>query len=228
MQPYLFPYIGYFQLIAAVDKFVFYDDVNFIKNGWINRNRLFLAGEIRYITVPLSSASSFLKIKEVEIQNNSLWKKKMLESLRHSYAKSLNFSAINSLVSEILFSDIDGIGEMAKFSIVSIAKYLEIDTKFVSSSSCYGNDNLSGSDRVIDICKLENADCYFNLPGGRTIYDDLLFKSNGIQLEFIEPNFSPYKQFSQDFCAGLSMIDVLMFNDKKNVRAMLGLDIGKT
>ena len=68
MQPYLFPYLGYFQLIAAVDKFVFYDDVNFIKNGWINRNRLLISGKVNYITIPLSGASSFLKINQVLVQ----------------------------------------------------------------------------------------------------------------------------------------------------------------
>lgn len=221
MQPYLFPYIGYFQLVAAVDKFVFYDDVNFIKNGWINRNRLLLSGEVRYITIPLSGASSFSKINEITLQANDLWRKKISESVRHSYSKAPNFSEINNLLSDVLFSNETHISTLAKLSITAISRYLELETQFVMSSSCYENSDLNSVERVLDICRKEQTDFYYNLPGGRELYDNKLFESKGINLRFIKPSLSTYKQFSEQFHPGLSILDVLMFNDKSTVQEML-------
>jgi hypothetical protein len=221
MQPYLFPYIGYYQLVAAVDKFVFYDDVNFIKNGWINRNRLLLSGEVRYFTIPLSGASSFSKINDIIVQKSELWRKKMAESIRHSYSKAPHFREINDLLSEVLFADEIHIAALASLSVTTICRYLDLETQFVLSSACYGNADLHGVERVLDICKREQSGFYYNLPGGRELYNSELFESNGVSLRFIKPNLSAYKQFSEQFHPGLSIIDVLMFNDRNSVRDML-------
>lgn len=221
MQPYLFPYIGYFQLVAAVDKFVFYDDVNFIKNGWINRNRLLLAGEVRYITVPLSGASPFLKINQIAAQGGGIWQKKMAESLRHSYRKAPFFDEINGVFSEVIFSDDLNIAEMAKKSVLLIADYLQLQTDFVMSSVEYENAHLHSAERVIDICEKEKAKQYYNLPGGRDLYDAAAFSSHGIDLHFLDTKIEPYAQGSADFHPGLSMLDVLMFNDRAAAKQML-------
>jgi hypothetical protein len=221
MQPYLFPYIGYFQLVAAVDKFVFYDDVNFIKNGWINRNRLLLAGEVRYLTVPLRAASPFQKINQIATQGSGPWQKKMAESLRHSYRKAPFFEKISPIFSEVIFAQYDNIADMAKHSVLSIAQYLQLDTDFVLSSAVYGNTHLHSAERVIDICIREQASCYYNLPGGRQLYDAAAFASHGIDLHFIETKIEPYDQAKAAFQPGLSMLDVLMFNDVATVKAML-------
>lgn len=221
MQPYFFPYIGYFRLVAAVDRFVFYDDVNFIKNGWINRNRLFLAGDVRYITISLSGASPFLKIDEINIQMNDLARKKILESIRHSYSKAAHFREVNDILSEVLFSTDRHISTLAKLSVILVSKYLDLQTEFVMSSSCYKNSHLAGAGRVIEICRNEGADAYYNLPNGEGLYERSMFESNGIDLCFIQPNLIPYLNFSGKFYPGLSIIDVLMFNDKNAVREML-------
>lgn len=221
MQPYFFPYIGYFQLIAAVDKFVFYDDVNFIKNGWINRNRVVLSGDVNYVTVPLSGASPFLKINQISAQAGERWRKKIFESIRHSYAKAPYFCAVTELVSEIIFLDRDKISDIAKESIITVANYLSLNTEFIQSSEKYGNSQLRGTERVIDICRLENASVYYNLPGGKALYDEEAFKSQGIDLRFVTPNDESYPQFRKEYIPWLSIIDVLMFNEPKSVRAML-------
>ena len=221
MQPYLFPYIGYFQLVAAVDKFVFYDDVNFIKNGWINRNRLLLAGEVRYLTVPLRAASPFLKINQIATQGSGPWQKKMAESLRHSYRKAPYFEQVNAIFSDVIFSEPHSIAEMARNSVLSIARYLCLDTDFVLSSAVYVNAHLHSAERVIDICVAEQASHYYNLPGGRQLYDGAAFARHGIDLRFIETSIAPYRQATAVFQPGLSMLDVLMFNDVATVNAML-------
>ncbi|MGZ4820006.1 MAG: WbqC family protein [Terriglobales bacterium] len=221
MQPYFFPYLGYFQLIGAVDKFVFYDDVNFIKNGWINRNRLYLSGDVRYITVPLAGASPFEKINRVVIRQGDGWRRKILESVRHSYSKAPYFAAVNELLSSVLLSNEDRVGEVAKQSVRVVCDYLGLQRNFVQTSADYANDSLSGAARVLDICTREGARDYFNLPGGRALYDEDAFRNRGLALHFIQPSLNPYKQFSGEFCAGLSILDVLMFNSREAALSMI-------
>ncbi|WP_341313907.1 WbqC family protein [Paraburkholderia sp. IMGN_8] len=225
MQPYLFPYIGYFQLAAAVDKFVFYDDVNFIKNGWINRNRMLLGSEVRYVTVPLAGASPSLKINEVLIQPREHWLRKLLESIRHAYAKAPHYLRISELVQQILSAPFEHISLLASHTVVEICKYLEIDTEFVATSATYSNAQLKGAARVIDICAKEQARIYLNLPGGRALYDSKAFSARGVELAFIEPNLCPYSQFDDAFHPALSILDVLMFNSKDCVRDMLCVQV---
>ncbi|WP_281255010.1 WbqC family protein [Noviherbaspirillum humi] len=221
MQPYLFPYIGYFQMVAAADKFVFYDDVNFIKNGWINRNRCLHQGKAHYFTVPLSNAGSFREIHEVEIQPDTVWRRKMLALIRHAYAKAPCFDPVFQLFEQTICADQAGIGEMAKQSVSSVMHYLGFDAQIVWSSSRYGNRNLKGEARVIDICRHEGATDYVNLPGGRSLYQPQAFADNGIRLEFIAPNLKAYDQRAASFVPGLSIIDVLMFNPPEEVRRMV-------
>ncbi len=221
MQPYLFPYIGYFQLVAAVDRFVFYDDVNYIKNGWINRNRVLLGGEVRYITVPLANASPWMQINEVHVQPRERWLPKLLESIRHGYSKAPYYAGVSKLIGEAFDSTSLPISTLAARSVTEIARYLKLDTTFVPSSAVYENSFLKGAQRVRDICSKERADTYVNLPGGRTLYEARDFEAAGIALRFIEPNLEPYPQRCAAFHPGLSMLDVLMFNSAEQVQEML-------
>lgn len=117
MQPYLFPYAGYFNLLAQVDKFVFFDDVNYINRGWINRNRLLLAGDVRYFTIPLIKASQNLKINQIYIQPKDIWLQKTLHTIKQSYAKAPNFHAVYDLLKEVFAGDSLTISDMARDSI---------------------------------------------------------------------------------------------------------------
>ena len=221
MQPYLFPYIGYFQLAASVDKFVFYDDVNFIKHGWINRNRLYLNGAVRYFTIPLSGASPFLKIRQIDVQPGALWKKKMLESVRHSYSKAPYFKAANDLLQATLDSGESSIAAIARTSVRAVCAYAGLGTQFIESSAIYGNDELSGAQRVLDICQREQASDYFNPPGGRALYSEDDFSAAGVKLHFVDPCLRAYRQFGGEFQPGLSILDALMFNDARAVRELV-------
>lgn len=222
MQPYLFPYLGYFQLVQAVDKFVFYDDVNYIKNGWINRNRLLLNGESKYFTVPLDGASPFQKICAVKMQPGRVWHQKMLNTFQHAYGKTPYFSDIFPLIQSVLLAEQTQIGEIAKQSVVAVADYLHLPTQFVWSSMQYGNAVLTGAERVLDICTHEAAQNYYNLPGGMALYNEDLFSAQGIVLKFIQPELAEYRQCCGLFQPGLSILDVLMFNDRETVIGMLG------
>lgn len=220
MQPYFFPYIGYFQLLNAVDKFVFYDDVNYIKGGWINRNRLFLAGAVRYITVPLAGASSFEKISKICVKTGDEWVKSMLSSVSQSYCKAPFYKPVQDLLEGVLGSHNGNIAALAKNSIIAVADYIGISTDFVHSSAIYGNQEKNGVERVIDICCIEKADEYWNLPGGRSLYSTDGFEKNGIYLKFVDVSIKPYQQNTAEFHPGLSMLDVLMYNEPSTVLTM--------
>lgn len=144
MQPYFFPYPGYFQLLHAADALVFYDDVNFIKNGWINRNRLLLNGLPAYFTVPLANASSFAKIDQVQVLDDAGWRLKLMEKLRHAYARAPYYARVAPLVASVLNADTARVGELAKQSVMAVADYLALSCKFVASSRGYANQTLTG------------------------------------------------------------------------------------
>lgn len=222
MQPYFFPYIGYFQLIRAVNKFVFYDDVNFIKSGWVNRNRLLIAGSVRYITVPLVGASSFKKINEIHVKSIGEWSKIMLTSVAQNYAGAPFYKPVRELLETVVISDNDNLASLATHSVTVVADYLGLSTEFIRSSTIYGNHNIKSVDRVLDICRLEKAKEYWNLPGGRTLYDAEVFLDNGIDLKFVDGCIMPYQQRTAEFHPSLSILDVLMYNEPAKVLAMLG------
>lgn len=217
MQPYIFPYIGYYQLINAVDKFVIYDDVNYINKGWINRNNLLVNGKAFLFTIPLKEASQNKLINQIEIQENGSWSKKLLKTIEQAYKKAPYFENTFSLVSNIINSPVKGIHELALLSLRAVAEYLDIKTEFVDSSSVYQNTNLKAQERILDICLKEKADHYFNPIGGMEIYSNELFERSGIRLDFLKTIPVPYTQFGNEFVPYLSIIDVLMFNSKAEV-----------
>lgn len=223
MQPYFMPYIGYFQLINTVDKFIFYDDVTFIKQGWINRNQILINSKANMFSVPLSNASSHTMIKDVIVseQRYEKWKKSFLSSIMFNYKKAVNYEKVRSLVENILADKPCSISDFAIKSIMQISNYLGLDTKFEVCSEHYSNNELSGQDRVLDICKQENATTYINPIGGVNLYSKSTFSTESIELLFIKSDDIIYKQFSNDFVPFLSIIDVLMFNSDKEVQDML-------
>lgn len=222
MQPYLFPYLGYFQLINAIDTFIFYDDVNFIKGGWINRNRIVVDDNVTFFTVPLAKASSFKKISETEIKKSAfqLWKIKFFRTLEQSYKEAPYCNKVLPLVKEV-FEKQQNISSLSKYSILAVLEYLRIEKNFVYSSSKYGNDQKTGEQRVIDICLKEDATHYYNAIGGKDLYNEKMFHEEGIELRFLEPNLDAYMNAREKFIPGLSIIDVMMFNSIDDIHAML-------
>lgn len=223
MQPYLFPFIGYFQMINSVDKFIFYDDVNFIKQGWINRNAILLNNKAHVFTTPIDSANSFVEIKETRINKKLYegWKSKFLQTVFQNYKKAPYFEQTYPLIVKVLDSETDTISDLAISSVLEVSKYLNIKTKFEISSKKYNNKNLNRQNRLIDICNQENAGYYINAIGGQALYEKKDFAIHNIQLNFILSKPIDYKQFSGEFVPWLSIIDVLMFNSPEEVNEML-------
>ena len=222
MQPYIFPYLGYFQLVNSVDKFIFYDDVNFIKKGWINRNKILINGKESIITFPLIKASQNKLINEIDLFLNNKDKKKIIAKLEMAYKKAPYFDSTIDLVKEIINADLSNIAKYSANSITKISDFLEIDVSFdFSSTQSPESKGMDKADRLIHICKKNNSNQYINSIGGQTLYSKEYFNANGINLSFIENYIEPYIQFEEEFVPNLSIIDIIMFNDTKTIRKML-------
>jgi hypothetical protein len=195
MQPYLFPYLGHFQLIASVDKFVFYDDVNFIKKGWINRNRILVNGAPHFFTVPLLGASQFVHINKICVQRADLrWKRKLIALFEQQYARASHTCAGIAILKEVLDADTDLVADLARHSVDVVMRHIRLTQEIVKSSACYGNSQPSGKERILDICRLERASVYVNAPSGRALYQTSEFANAGVDLQFIEPTLQHYRQ----------------------------------
>ena len=222
MQPYMFPYIGYFQLIKSANTFVFYDDVNFIKKGWINRNKILMNGQESLVSFPCIKISQNKEIKEVEIDLTDQQYKKILKKISFSYKTAPFYKTVSQIVEKCFLSGKKTISLLAIESIQSVCEYLEIETIFKVSSEEYPQTkDLQRADRLIEISKIEGATSYINSMGGKELYTKEYFKSKGIDLQFLNPVIKEYKQFGEAFVPSLSIIDVLMFNSKDEILNML-------
>jgi len=218
MQPYFLPYIGYFQLIKAVDKYVIYDDVNYIKGGWINRNNLLISGEKKLFTITLKGASPNKFINEIEIGDDF---RKFLKTVQTNYIKAPYYNNIIDLVEKIILFEDKCLSEFIANSIKEILIYLHIDTPIFISSQLSKDCSLKGKDKVINICKYLGSDTYINAIGGQELYDKNEFASHGIDLKFLKTEIVPYKQLKNEFTPYLSILDVLMFNSIEEINDML-------
>jgi len=218
MQPYFFPYIGYFHLIHASDLFIFYDDVQYSKGGWINRNRILCGNKDLFFTIPVSRYSYKKLIKDVEPIINEKWINTFYKQLVCNYKKAICFHAIIDCVMSIFDKKHDNISSLAVDSVLTVCSYLDIKFSYTSSSICSPeNIHTRRDDRVIGIVKKMNYSNYINTYGGVDLYDKEYFLRNGIVLQFIKSNIIKYSQFKNDFKPNLSIIDVIMFNKKEDV-----------
>lgn len=219
MQPYLFPYIGYWQLMKSVDIFVLLNDVNYIKKGFINRNFLLLNDKQKRFTLEIKNASQNKLIKDIETGNNT---NKIIQMIYHAYKKSDYFEEVFEIVKKSLEGkDNSNLSELLFNSINLMKEYLDIKCKLILSSDLDLEQKFTGQERIIKICKILNAESYINNISGSHLYDKSLFRKNGIKLFFCEAQIFKYNQFYSDFKPGLSIIDVTMFNDKTKLKKML-------
>tara|TARA_B110001452_G_scaffold263794_1_gene265770 strand:+ start:1338 stop:2027 length:690 start_codon:yes stop_codon:yes gene_type:complete len=218
MQPYFFPYIGYWQLVNYVDVFVIYDDVNFINRGFINRNKFLQKTKSQLFTLELFGASQNKKINEIKLGENS---EKILKSIVHNYSKAPFFKDVLPILEEILNNNNENLAKFLGFSLINISKYLKIDTRLLYSSDLKNDKTLKAEDRLIEMSKILNAKEYINSIGGIKLYNKNAFAKKKIRLSFLETNEISYKQFNNEFEPNLSIIDILMFNSVNKIKIML-------
>lgn len=211
MQPYFLPYIGYFQLIKAVDLFIIYDNIKYTKKGWINRNRMLLNGTDTIFSLPLKKDSDYLNVVERELSPD-FNRQKFLNQFKGAYIKAPQFDTVWPLLEKIVMYQNNNLFHYIYNSLTEVCNYLDIKTKICLSSEVSINHELKSQDKVIALCKAVDATTYINTSGGIDLYSKKVFFEAGIQLNFIKALPFEYQQLGNEFVPWLSIIDVLMFN----------------
>ena len=218
MQPYFLPYLGYWQLINSADVFVIFDDANYIRGGYINRNNIIVQGESKLFSLELVKASQYKLINQIELINDS---RKILKTIEMNYKKALYFNDIYPLLENLFTYEEKNLAKFIGYSIKKISNYINIDTKFLYSSEIDKNKHLKGKDKIINICQKLNAKIYINPIGGQKLYSKKEFLNKKINLFFLETELIKYKQLKDKFISNLSIIDIMMHNNKDEIKNML-------
>lgn len=222
MQPYFFPYLGYFQLVQAVDDFVFYDDVMFIKKGWINRNRILMQGKEFLFTIPLEKQSQNKTIRESNVAWGPEFPTKLIVQLHAAYKKAPFFDQVMPRIEALFAQKPVSMAELAGKSIELVWQYLGLEKRFHYSSQLPDNQADGRAERLIHLTKSLGSTHYINALNGQSLYEKGFFATHGVELSFIKPALIPYSQGkTASFEPGLSMIDVLMWNDSAAIVDML-------
>lgn len=222
MQPYAFPYLGYFQLIHAVDRFVVLDDVSYIKSGWLNRNRLLGPhGPLRF-TLPVEGASSHRRLGELQLVAGPRWQDKLLRTIEQCYSRSPGFADTWPLVEATLRFPERRLSAWLRHSLEQVCAGLGVTTPMVSAATVHPAGTARGQCRVIDVCRREGASDYINAEGGRALYAPEEFAQAGVRLHFLTHHPRAYPQRGAAFVERLSIIDVMMFNPPSALPQLLG------
>ena len=224
MQPYFFPYIGYFQLIKSVDRFILFDDVQYIRHGWINRNRILKPGEgWQFIITPLQKHKQVELIRDVKLAENDDWKKKIIRQIEHYNVKAKYYNELIQLLNNCFDIKDTSVVKFNARCIEMVCEYLSIPFKVeISSEMNFDYSNVKSPDEwALRMCEQLKGEEYINPSGGMEFFDKTKFENSNIKLTFFSPSLTPYNQKRQGFEHGLSIIDVLMFNGPEITRQMI-------
>lgn len=243
MQPYFFPYLGYFQGIHSVDKYLLYDQLAYLKEGWVHRNRFLVVNDQpAYFTANVKKKSSFARICDIELVENPVWRKKILHSIFLNYKSRLYFDEIYPLVESVVNADVSRIAELSVLSVKTVCEYLEISTDVCSDTSKYLQLEEKLADeanllvnfprlrlkhferkvvRALEICRIEGANIFINAIGGQSLYSKDEFRANNVDLFFVQTRPYAYSQPASAFYPHLSIIDVLMNCGKAGTQQLL-------
>lgn len=222
MQPYLLPYLGYWQLLNAVDCFVVYDNIQYTKRGWINRNRFLQNGEPETFSIPLKKGADYLDIGQRYLVDDA--RKhigKLIRRISEAYRKAPYFEETMPIVHSALGCEQTNLFDFLFATLLAVSEHLAIGTRILVSSSIDMDHSLKGQERVIATVEALGGDEYLNPPGGKELYHGPDFAVRGLSLRFLEPELAPYPQLSASFVSHLSIVDVLMFNGREKTRRML-------
>ncbi len=217
-QPYLFPYLGYWQLMNIADIYVISDSMQYIKKGYINRNSILVDGKKHLLTLEALGVHENTLISEVKVGKN---RKKIVKSIFHAYKKAPYFEEIYPLIEQIVLNNEENLAKYVGYSIETVAKYLNMNTKFIYLSDLQGKTSLMAQEKTIDICKRLDTNHYINAIGGEELYSKKDFFEEGIILNFLKTGDIEYRQFNNEFIPNLSIIDIMMFNSKDEIQEML-------
>lgn len=221
MQPYFFPYLGYFQLINLVDKYVIFDTGNFSNNKWGIRNRILINGGPFFFRIKTLKANQNKKFNEISVCNDIEQKEKNIHTLQCAYKKAPYYSEVMPMLEQYLMKDYDNLSECNVASIKLVCDYLGIKTDIFLYSELDHDTDVKRQFRIFDVCRSLGGKEYINAIGGMELYDFEEFRENGIELSFLKIDDISYPQFGGEFVPNLSIIDVMMFNSVPEIQEML-------
>ncbi|MCQ4264374.1 hypothetical protein CXK91_00390 [Stutzerimonas stutzeri] len=222
MQPYLFPYMGYFQLIALSDVFVLGDDLQFVKGSWMNRNRILVNGQPKLITFPLKKGHQTERINERWLCDDfDKEADALLTMLERCYAKAPHRDTVLPLIHGILHCPERNLALFTENALRCLCAYLNIRTPIYRGSSLGLPAKMEMQDRVIQITHRMDGELYLNPIGGMDLYCPARFRADGLLLRFLRMDDIAYPQFKHPFVPSLSIIDVLMFNSRETLKDLL-------
>lgn len=216
MQPYFLPYIGYFQLIAAVDLFIVYDNIKYTKKGWINRNRILHDGHDAMISLPLKRGADALHIRERELAAD-FDARRLARQITGAYRQAPGFEETFPLVERILNCPARNLFDFLHHSIVETCRHLGLGAEMEISSAFAIDHGLKAQDKVLALCQAAGATSYVNAIGGTDLYSKEAFREKDISLRFLRPRSFEYQQFGKAFVPWLSILDVMMFTSRDAV-----------
>lgn len=217
MQPYFLPYIGYFQLIAAVDVFVVYDNIQYTKKGWINRNRMLQNGADAVFSLPLRKGSDYLDVRDRTLAD-TFDRAKLLSQFGGNYRRAPYFDETMPLLKRVIGHADDNLFGYVHHSIAETCAHFGITTKIKISSDIDIDHSLRGQDKVIALTRAVGGTTYINTIGGVEMYSKSDFAEHGVTLQFIKSLPIEYEQFGEPFVPWLSITDVMMFNETGDIR----------
>lgn len=220
MQPYFLPHPGYFQLLAAADRFVVFDDVAFITRGWINRNRILLNGREHRFTIPLQRASQNRLIREIELVADRPWRDDLLKTFRQAYRRASHFEEFFPVLRAIVHCEERNLAAYLLHSLRRISDYVGLRAEIIPTSSVYQNAELKGEERILDICRQEEAETYLNAIGGTELYTARKFAERGIELRFVKP-FSLGDNEAERVSETFSIVHALMHVPREHLKEVL-------
>lgn len=220
MQPYFLPYIGYFQLMAAVDSFIVYDNIKYTKKGWINRNRILLNDQDCTFTLPLKKDSDFLDVCQRSISAD-FGRLSLLNKIKGAYQQAPYFKTVFPFIEDVINYPDNNLFNYIMNSLVRLKDYLGLRCQLHISSTIGIDHSLKSETKVIELCTAMRATAYINPPGGRELYTADTFSRKGIDLCFIQPKLIEYPQFGGEFVPWLSIIDLLMFNNVREIQRLI-------
>lgn len=223
MQPYILPYLGYFQLLGAVDTFVVYDNIQYTKKGWINRNRVLENGQAALFTLPLASASDYLDIRERYLAPDFA-AEKLLARFTGAYRRAPYFPRTLPLLEEVLRYPDRNLFAYLLHALNRTAAHLGLDTEVRVSSTMPIDHNLKAQDRVLALCEHLGATTYINPIGGVDLYSRRDFADKGVELRFLRMLPLEYPQNGPTFVPSLSIVDVLMHNAVNDIQRWLSTE----
>jgi hypothetical protein len=224
MQPYFFPYLGYFELLDNVDCWLVFDNAQYVRRGWINRNRIMHPREgWKYLTVPVSRAPQKTEIRHMRLVEGLDWKQHVLKEVAHYKASAPNYRALVEIISDIDCADGGSLSQLNLDLVTKVCEVLGIEVQIALASALQQAEpkDLSAQQRILHYCKILNAETYLNLPGGRDLYEARAFETQGIKLRFLKERKYKLNHQPESVPANLSVIDAMMWADAGDIRACL-------